>query len=424
MQHTPFWREDAPKPAGLGGAALPTRADVVVIGAGVTGLTAARRMAKADMSVVVVDAGDVGAGASTINGGMTTSGLKASNRDIFSMYGPELGRTFWDASVAAIDLVETIIKEEAIDCSFSRCGAAGLAMSRRAADRLAGMVSWEREHLGFDRRIVTGAELRTEVIDSDSFVAAVLDPIAGGLHPARYLYGLAGSAQSAGATLVEQAPVTRLHRNGSGYRLATGAGTIEASEVVVATNGYTGPLLPELRRGVIPIGSYIAVTEPLGADVAERLIPNGRMLWTAKRFLNYFRFTPDHRLLMGGRNNLSTDLHLGTSANIQRDTIAEFFPELADVRLTHSWSGKLGVTFDLMPHIGRIEGAWYGLGYGGHGVAVGTYIGDELGKLVSGQLETSPFMEIDHPTKWWYRHSTWFLPFGAWWYRFLDVIGV
>ncbi|MDH3308902.1 MAG: FAD-binding oxidoreductase [Acidimicrobiia bacterium] len=423
MLTQPFWTDDFPKPAGLGGRTPPAAADVVVIGAGYTGLSAARQIVESGASVVVVDAGPVGAGASTINGGMTTKGLKATNRDMFKMYGAEKGRAFWEASVAAIDLVETIIKEEGIDCSFGRYQAAGLAMSGRAARNLQSAAEWDRTNLGFDSEFIEGSDVRNRVVDSASFVAARVDPIAGGLHPARYLYGLAGAVERSGATLVEHAPVTAITRSGDGYRVTTGSGVIRAGQVVVATNGYTGPLLPRLRRGVIPIGSYIVVTEPLDAGLAERLIPGGRMLWTAKRFLNYFRLTPDNRLLMGGRNNLSTDLDLHASADIQRATIGQFFPELADVRLTHTWSGKLGVTFDLMPHIGRIDGVWYGLGYGGHGVAVGTYIGAEVGKLVTGAIESSPFLEIDHPTRWYYRNRTWFLPYGAWMFRFLDAIG-
>jgi glycine/D-amino acid oxidase-like deaminating enzyme len=165
------------------------------------------------------------------------------------------------------------------------------------------------------------------------------------------------------------------------------------------------------------------VTEPLPAEQAERLIPGNRMLWTSRRLLNYFRRTPDDRILLGGRQNLSVHLDLEDSARRLRRRIVEFFPELATTAITHSWTGRLGVTFDLMPHIGRIDGVWYALGYGGHGVGIGTYLGSEVGGLISGELSRSPFAEIEHPRRWYYRSHPWFLTPAAWGYRALDRLG-
>ena len=222
---------------------------------------------------------------------------------------------------------------------------------------------------------------------------------------------------------MDHAEVTAVDKRYAGFELVTGRGRLRAGEVLLATNGYTGGWLPTLRRRVIPVGSYIVVTEPLPADTAERLIPGGRMLWTSRRFLNYFRLTPDNRLLMGGRQDLSTDLDLAESARALRATITGFFPELSGAAITHSWTGRLGVTFDQLPHIGRLDGMWYALGYSGHGLALGTYVGHEVGGLLSGEAERSPFAEVPHPTRWYYRQRPWFLPLGARWYRLLDRLG-
>jgi glycine/D-amino acid oxidase-like deaminating enzyme len=422
MQLTPFWTDDAPRPSDLTTTGLPATTGVLVVGAGVTGLSAARRLRAHDVDVTVVDAGPVGAGASTVNGGMATFGLKAPIDVVFDRYGPDLGRRFWDASMAAIDLVEHLVTSEGIDCAFSRSGAAELGMRRADLRHLTDYAAWLERHVGF-RTGVLGRDRMHEVVGSDAFTAALVDPASAGLHPARYTYGLAAAAARAGARLVEHTTVEGVSRSGGGFVVATGRGPVSAEHVLIATNGYTGPLLPALRRKVVPIGSYIVVTEPLDRATAERLIPGNRMLFTNKRFLNYFRRTPDDRLLMGGRQDLSTDLDLTESAVFLRRSVERFFPDLTGIGITHSWNGRLGITFDLMPHIGTIDGVRYALGYGGHGLAMGTYCGAEAADLIAGESDGGPFAAIDHPGRWYYRGRPWFLPLAAPLYRMLDRFG-
>lgn len=421
IRYTPFWTDATPAPS-LGAKTLPPAADVAVVGAGVTGLAAARRLAAAGREVVVLEAGALGAGASAVNGGMTTFGLKIAAQQAIARYGQRLGRELWQASLDSIDLVERIVAEEAIDCGYARAGSASLGYNERDRRHFAAEAAWLQDTLGFPVELVTGPDLRT-VVASDRFAAALVDGFSAGCDPARYLFGLAAAAVRRGAALVEHAEVTEVHRRSAGFELVTTRGLLRAGQVLLATNGYTGGWLPALRRRVIPVGSYIVTTEPLPADTAERLIPGGRMLWTSRRFLNYFRLTPDYRLLMGGRQDLSTDLDLAESARKLQATIVGFFPELADAAITHSWTGKLAVTFDQLPHIGRIDGMWYALGYSGHGLALGTYLGQEVAGLISGDLPRSPFAEVAHPTRWYYRRRPWFLPAAARWYRLLDRLG-
>lgn len=417
----PFWTEHTPPPS-LGSSTLPPGADVAVIGAGVTGLAAARRLAAAGRHVVVLEAATLGAGASAVNGGMATYGLKISTQQALARYGDRLGRELWQASLDAVDLVEQIVREESIDCAFSRPGGGALGFTDRDRAAFVGKVAWMERTVQFPMEVVTGDEMHT-VIGSDRFTAALVDRFSAGCDPARYLYGLARSATRAGATLVEQADVTSIQARHAGFELSTTRGWLRAGEVLLATNGYTGTWLPALRRRVVPIGSYIVTTEPLPPETAARLIPGGRMLWTSRRLLNYFRLTPDNRLLMGGRQNLQTDLDLVESARQLRATVARFFPELREVPLTHSWTGKLAVTFDQLPHIGRIDGMWYALGYSGHGLALGTHLGNEVAGLISGEAARSPFAEVAHPTRWYYRQRPWFLPAAARLYRVLDRLG-
>lgn len=419
---SPFWTDDFPRPADLATGAPPPEADVAVVGAGITGLVAARALAAAGSSVAVLDARRLGEGASAVNGGMATYGLKASAARVLQRFGTRLGGELWQAGLDAVDRVEQLVREESIECAFSRPGSAALGFTARDDRNLAGYARWTTEVLGFPIDYVPRNRL-SGVIDSGAFSVALTEGFSAGLHPARYTFGLARAALAAGATISENCRVTEVERRGGGFVLGTGGPDLGAGAVLVATNGYTGPEFPHIRRRVVPIGSYCIVTEPLPADLAERLIPGNRMLWTVRRLLNYFRRTPDDRILLGGRRNLRADLDLGDTARDLRRRLLEFFPELATREITHAWGGRLGATFDLLPHIGRRDGVWYAMGYSGHGVPLATYLGGEVAGLISGRLDRSPFADIPHPTRWYYRREPWFLPLGAWGFRLLDRIG-
>ncbi len=423
MKLVPFWTDDFPRPADLAAAPLPDEVDVAVVGAGLTGLMAARRIARSGARVAVLEAGRVGAGASTISGGMTIYGPKAGVSALIDTLGPEVAREIWQANLDCVDLVEKVVVDEGIECDFRRDGSAQLAYDAAALAGIAAKSRFVRDTYGFEAEVF-GPDRVREAVGSDRFQGAIVESFSGGLHPARYTYGVAAAAARAGADLVEHARVLGARRDGTRHILRTALGSVRAAEVLWATNGYTDDrALPALRRRVVPVGSYIVVTEPLPADLAAEVIPDGRMLWTAKRFLNYFRLTPDRRLMMGGRHDLRVGLDLAESGRRLAATIRAFFPQLAEAAITHSWSGRVGVTFDLNPHIGRLDGAWYALGYSGHGMAVATYLGDEVGGLITGERTRSVFADIPHPTRWFYRGRPWFLPAAALLYRALDRMG-
>ncbi len=422
MKTNPFWRDDFPRPTDLPVSPLPDDAGVAIVGGGITGLVAARSLAQAGGRPVVLEAATLGAGASTVNGGMTTYGLKVAASTALRRYGVELGTALWQASQDAVDSVEKLVRDEGIECNYQRDGAAELGYGDRDYRGFLEESRWMADRLDF-RTEVLGPDRVAEVVGGGRFRCAQVDSFSAGLHPARYTYGVARAAHRAGATLVEHAEVLGITPDGDGHILRTAIGSVRARQVLLATNGHTGGLVPALQRRVIPVGSYIVVTEPLPEEIGRELIPDGRMLWTSRRFLNYFRLTPDGRLLMGGRQDLSTDLDLADSAQRLRRTVVDFFPTLHDVEITHSWSGRIGVTFDLMPHIGRTDGIWYSLGYSGHGVAVATYSGSEVAALISGAKSATPFATIDHPSRWYYRKRPWFLPAAARMYRLLDRVG-
>jgi len=214
--------------------------------------------------------------------------------------------------------------------------------------------------------------------------------------------------------------VLNVDRVGTRWLVRTTKGVMDAAEVLIATNGYTGEMVPGIQRRVLPVGSYIIATEPLDSALQKVLSPRRRMFYDSNWFLKYFRITSDGRMLFGGRTTISPDQDLAQSAAIlQRDMVA-MFPALAGVEISHSWSGQLGVTFDSMPHIGRQDGLWYALGYGGHGVALSTLFADHVAHLIAGKRDSSVFMDIPHATRFFYRGNPWFRPMLGWGLRALD----
>ena len=423
MLKTPLWTDQFPRPNNLATSHNPSSdTDIAIIGSGYTGLCAARILRKNGASVTIFDRNTVGWGASSRNGGMATPGLKQGIQKIYKMYGSKLAHEFWKASVDAIDLIEEIVDEHSIDCDWQRNGHASLATKPSHAPRLKQYGSWLEKKFGHVQNYIPKNQIRDE-IGSDAYHGALTDEISGGLHASKYVYGLATTVSNLGVQLCEHTDVLDIEKNDSNYfRLITSKGDVRAKKVIIATNGYTDRLVPRLKPLIFPVGSYIVVTEPLSEDLQNIISPKKRMYYDSKWFLNYFRLTPDGRMLWGGRNDLSTDLDLDDSAKRLTRELYSILPDLRDIPITHTWTGKLGITFDLMPHIGEKNGIYYAFGYGGHGLSIATYLGTEIGLLLSGKKDRSPFMEISHQTMFFYRNRPWFIPFAARYFRFLDWV--
>ena len=423
MEKTPLWINQFSRPDSLITSKSPnTETDVAIVGSGYTGLCAARVLKKNGASVTVLDRNTIGWGASSRNGGMATPGLKQGIQKIYKMYGSELAHEFWNSSVDAIDLIDAIVNEHSIDCDWERNGHASLATKPSHAPRLKEYGSWLEKEFGHSQRYIPKNQIRDE-IGSDAYYGALTDDISGGLHPSKYVFGLATAVANLGVQLCENTEVTKIEKNDSNnFRLISSKGDITAKKIIIATNGYTNRLVPKLKPLIFPVGSYIVVTEPLTKELQNIISPKKRMYYDSKWFLNYFRLTPDGRMLWGGRNDLSTDLDLDESAIILSKELYTIFPDLAGIPITNTWTGKLGITFDLMPHIGQTNGIYYAFGYGGHGLSIATYLGTEIGLLLSGKKDRSPFMEISHQTMFFYRDKPWFIPFAARYFRFLDWI--
>jgi glycine/D-amino acid oxidase-like deaminating enzyme len=273
--------------------------------------------------------------------------------------------------------------------------------------------------------VIPANQLRKE-IGSQIYAGGMVDPASAGINPARYVAGLAHAAQRAGAQLYPHTPVEQIERAGADWQLTTARGKLRARSVLLASGGYSGSATPALRRKIVPLGSYIIATEPLTERLARELSPHNRMIFDSKRFLYYFRLTPDRRMLFGGRAGFfaETPATIRQSAALLRRGMIEVFPQLRDTQIEYAWGGTLDVTFDMMPHAGLLGGLHYAIGYAGHGVAMATYLGGVLGACMAGEQVDNPFAELPFPGAplGLYDGRPWFLPLVGAWYKFLDWV--
>src|SRR5229473_1239718 len=425
-----YWLTTAEMPAADAAAhPLPESVDVAVIGAGYTGLSAARTLAKNNARVAVLEAETIGWGASSRNGGMVLSGMKLGVNKLISMYGRERTKRMYAASLATIDCVEQIVREENIDCDFARCGHLEVACKQKHFDDYARQADVIAREFNHKLRVVQKSELNAE-IGSNIYYGGMVDEVSAGLNPARYVAGLGRAAMKAGAEICERTRVEGLQRESSqgesGWKIATSRGPLWAREVFVGTSGYTSKATPALQKKLIPIGSFIITTEVLPEALAHELSPRNRMIYDSKNYLYYYRLTPDCRLLFGGRAAFfpETDQTIRKSAEILRRGMIDVYPQLRDAKIEYVWGGTLDFAFDIMPHAGQIDGMYYAVGYAGHGVAMATYQGQKMAELIAGDKPENPFVGIPFPGAplGLYNGKPWFLPFAGMWYKFLDWV--
>ncbi|MGC2446808.1 MAG: FAD-binding oxidoreductase [Candidatus Sulfotelmatobacter sp.] len=424
-----YWLTTVQMPTAEGAETLPETVDVAVIGAGFTGLSAARTLAKRGAKVAVLESETIGWGASSRNGGMVLTGMKLSVQKLISMYGRELTRRMYAASLATIDCVEQIVGEEGIDCDFSRCGHLEVACKQKHFDgytRQAEVIEVEFNH---KLRVVQRHEL-SEEIGSSIYYGGMVDEVSAGCNPARYVAGLAQAAIKAGAQVYEHARVNTIERDSRqgemGWKISTSRGQLWAHEIFVGTSGYTGPATPVLQKKLIPIGSFIITTEVLPKALAHELSPRNRMIYDSKNYLYYYRLTPDGRMLFGGRAAFfpENDQTTRRSADLLRRGMIGVYPQLRDARIEYVWGGTLDFAFDIMPHAGQMDGMYYAVGYAGHGVAMATYQGQKIAEMMAGDKPENPFVGIPFPGAPFnlYNGKPWFLPLAGAWYKVLDWV--
>jgi glycine/D-amino acid oxidase-like deaminating enzyme len=399
---------------------------VAVIGGGYTGLSAALTLAKRGVNVAVLEAESIGWGASSRNGGMVLTGLKIPMRTAIERYGRDIARRLFQCALDSIDTVENICREERIDCGFARTGHLLTANKPKHYDSLAKEVEFMEREFHHAVRLVPRSDQHNE-IGSDLYFGVLVDEVSAGLNPAQYVAGLAGAAEKAGATLYARARVSRFERREKRFLVETERGSLLAENVFVATDGYIDSAIPELRRKIMPIGSFIIATQPLSDELAHKLSPRKRMIFNYKHFLNYFRLSADNRMIFGGRAAFfpENERTIRQSAEILKREMIEVHPQLRDVKIEYAWGGTLGFAFDLMPHAGETNGIYYALGYAGHGVAMATYLGKTVAEaMLDGTIQEHPFAAFPFPGAplGLYNGFPWFLPLVGAWHKIMDWI--
>jgi len=422
MKLESYWLDTAP--AFTSGAQGPVsgRADVVVVGAGFTGLSAALTLAKRGASVVVLEAGRVVGEASGRNGGHCNSGLAHDFATLAARIGVEQARDFYKAYAASVDTVERVVRQENIDCDFARVGRLKLAVKPDHYDKLARACDLLRAEVDPDVEMVPAADIRTEV-GSDQFFGGLLQKTSAQMHMGKFGVGLAHAAARAGASIVEHAPVTGIERRADGrFRVTCGRGTIDAGQVLLATgNSRQGPFF-YFRRRMISVGSFLIGTEPLDKAVLDRLLPQRRNYVTSKNIGNYFRLSPDNRLLFGGRARfaMSNPTSDQKSGDILRASLEQMFPELAGVGIDYCWGGLVDMTADRLPRAGEHRGMYYSTGYSGHGVQMSVHMGQVMADVMAGKPEGNPWRDLKWPAVPGHFGKPWFLPLVGAYFRMRD----
>jgi glycine/D-amino acid oxidase-like deaminating enzyme len=355
-----YWHDTIEMPLGHETIPLPEKVDVAIIGGGFTGLSAALTLAKRGARVSVLEAKTIGWGASSRNGGMVLTGLKIAMQTAINRYGRDFARRLFQRSLDTIDTVETLCKEEGIDCGFARTGHLLAANKAKHYSLLVEEAEFMDKEFGHPVYLVPRRTQREE-IGSDLYYGGLVDEASAGLNPAKYVTGLACAAEKAGAALHARAQVLRLGRRGKRFLVETERGSLQAENVLVGTNGYIDSAVPDLRRRIMPLGSFIIATEPLPDELAQQLIPHHRMIFDFKHFINYFRLSEDNRMVFGGRAAFfpENEQTVRRSAAILQRQMIEVFPQLRDVQVEYVWGGTLGFAFDLMPHAGEMNGIFY-----------------------------------------------------------------
>ena len=416
---TPYWWEHVPRPA-LPQAELPARADVVVVGSGYTGLHAAVQTARGGRHTVVLDAEDAGWGCSTRNGGQISTSIKPGFDELARRHGAERASAILREGQASLDFVADFVSAEKLDCDFRIAGRFHAAHNATQYESLARRMKSQPKGHEVPYEIVPRAEQRRE-LGTDAYFGGVVFTRHAAVDPARYHQGILERAMQAGAAVFARCPATAIESDGQGFRITTPRGTIAARDVVIATNGYTGPQTKWLRRRVIPIGSYVIATEELPPDLMDRLMPRDRIVSDTRKVVFYYRASPDRRrILFGGRvSHDETDPRI--SGPMLHADLVKIFPELASTRISHSWCGFIAYTFDELAHIGRHEGMHYAMGYCGSGVGMASYLGMRLGQQVLGKPEgRTALHDLTFQTRPFYTGNPWFLAPSILYYRWQD----
>ena len=358
-------------------------ADVCIIGGGLAGLSTALGLVERGVrDVVVLEAQQVGFGASGRNGGFVFGGYSLDCADLLKILGPARARELYTLTTDAVDLMRQRIVRYGIDCDDTHAGVI-LANWFDEPARLETQRRLMKDSFDVEWEPLDAATLATQ-LKTRRYHGGLLERNAFHFHPLKYVLGVAAAVAAAGAQIYEHSPVIRLQRQGSGYRVETADGAVEAKQVVMAGGGYARNIYRQVERAVLPIATYVVATEPLGERLKDA-IDTAAAIYDTRFAFDYYRPLPDTRILWGGRISVR-DREPETIARLLRADLLKVYPQLHDVRVEYAWGGLMSYARHKMPQIGQsADGVWYAVGFGGHGMAPTTVSGELLAAAIAGE---------------------------------------
>ncbi|EHK54786.1 NAD(P)/FAD-dependent oxidoreductase [Allomesorhizobium alhagi] len=416
----PYWWSAAPLSAADGNTvpgSLDGKADVVIVGGGITGLVAALHLARSGCDVAVLDAQRIGEGAARRNAGFVGRTLKRSVEWLAERSGREHAMKVYRELDAALHGVQAFVERERIECHYQTCGRFIAANSKAHFRALIAELEQTRQAVGFDYSVVEKHDVHKEIA-SDCYHGGAVIPDLGSIHPGLYHASLVRKALDAGVRLYPLTNVVGVDHGASGKTIRTSKGDIAALHVVVATNGYTSRNLKWLARRVIPFRGFVIATELLPPETIDKVIPRRRTYLDTRMNIDFIRPAPDSsRILFGGMTGTASSTATPLAGAL-RDRLVKILPDLKGVRLSRAWTGHCAGTFDFMPHIGTKDGVHFALGYNFAGIPLGTHFGEKIAARILQRGDTSSVFDVEKfPTAPFFNGSPWFVPLAM---RYFD----
>jgi glycine/D-amino acid oxidase-like deaminating enzyme len=417
----PYWWQAAP-PQDFHIDSWPERADVVIIGGGYTGFGAAIPLARAGLDVVILERDQIGSGASTRNGGITSGNLRLSFDDLAKRVRADKATAFYqEAKAARADLAQFITSEK-IDCDLQQCGRLVGALRQESLDSMKRDADRLTKLFDIDATVYDRASL-PDYIDTSRYCGGMMRDDIGGIHPAKLLAGMCKIARAASVKIATQTKMVAVSQQSTSsptaeFRVDTSRGVIHAGHVISATNAYTDAGQPWLRRRLVPVISEMIATEELGENMVRSLMPGLNMYGEAMQLGHYYRPSPDgKRVLLGGRR-MSSDPAKARKRLV--GGLTSIFPQLADIAISNHWFGFVAFPFDQLPKLAVHDGVIYPSGYCGSGTVWARWLGQKAAHMVLGDLDGSAFQGVPFRTMPFYSGDPWFLPLAMGLYAIQD----